>query len=909
MRGKSAVLRVLALSAVVAVTSAAASAGASPGRAAASTVDITVAAGGDRTGDTSVAGLAGERFEFFAGEQGTRPSAGANPTASCETSTSGRCTVAVSPQSGGSGSRTAGYWVRQASVPSGWFASHALDVGKGGSEVATDYSWIFVPKVTSNTSVPVADTTNGSVPTARGSLWAASRDNPSLPDKCGLNVALVFDLSGSIGSNITQLRSAGRDFVRALTGTPSSVAVYTFASHAPASKPANSNLPLTSVATASSAAAVLSKISGLTVESGSEAGTNWDQGIWQVAASSDRYDVTLVLTDGDPTFYGPRASGPGSATRFIEVENGMFSANALKHKGSTVLSVGIGSGVANSVRNLAAISGPVEGRDYFVTDFDALSRLLTSLAEKNCLGTVSVVKEVIPDTSPGDYGAAMPAPGWTFRARQADVTPQSGVTGDNGAVSFATATSSSQEVTLTEDTQAGYDHIVAPGGRNAICKTPGGLEVPVTDVPGSPGFTVEARASLIITCTVYNQAVAQPSPASVLVSKQWDINGVVYTEPSQPPDFQSSLTLDPIHPAGTRPEWGTEYAGYLQNDEVTVGETGITVPPGCTVTPGGDLGTSPPLNPGLNTFTVYNRVSCQTQLTLIKEIHNPYPGVPIAPVDLWTLTATNSVTGQADVQGTSGVTDYVSPGVSYVLSESHVPGYRQTVQPGADLADGATGSWNCVTLLSRGRSGQENYTGGDGTVVVPIGQHAVCTAVNEPIPATLTLVKHLIKETGTAEPADWTLTATPQSAGAPLVSGVTGSDAVTDQVIPPGTAYRLSEDGGPPGYTLHSLACVLTGTAAPVPLTDDEFTAAIHQDITCTFTNKQEPGPTPTPTQTPTPAPTHTPGPSPSPAGPPGPLPITGANLLGLLGIAGSLLLAGVAAVVVARLRRRGGAG
>ena len=66
------------------------------------------------------------------------------------------------------------------------------------------------------------------------------------------------------------------------------------------------------------------------------------------------YDVALVLTDGNPTYYGPTARGPGNFTRFIEVENGIFSANALKARDTRVLAVGIGA-VGASKDNLASV--------------------------------------------------------------------------------------------------------------------------------------------------------------------------------------------------------------------------------------------------------------------------------------------------------------------------------------------------------------------------------------------------------------------------------------------------------------------------------------------------------------------------------------------------------------------------
>jgi hypothetical protein len=801
---------------------------------------ITVTAGGDRTGSTSVAGLAGERFDFYAGRQGSPPSG--SPTATCVTSSAGTCSVSVPVQSGGSGGTTAGYWIVQKSVPGGWFASSALDVGRGGDERAADYGRLFVANVRSDISVPIADTSNSATPaSARGSLWAASRDNPVLPDKCGLNVALVFDLSGSIGSDITKLRSAGKSFVRALTGTPSSVAVYTFASHAPASKPVNSNLPLTSVATQSSADAITAKIDTLSVESGKEAGTNWDQGIWQVAASTDSYDVTLVLTDGNPTYYGPRPYGPGSATRFIEVENGMFSANALKAKGTTIISVGIGRDL-HSTDNLAAISGRAPNKDYFITDFAELERLLTSLAEKNCLGTVNVIKQVIPEGhAQDDFGAAVPAAGWTFHARPSDVIPQAGVTGADGAVSFKTKTHDRQDVTLTEDVQSGYQHVSAPNGKNAICRTPGGLEVPVHDVPGSPGFTVEAKPNLIITCIVYNWTQSRPKPASVMVDKTWTINGTSYTYPNQPPDFQANLTLAPRPRHIGHPDWGTVYDGYSEDQMISIGESSVRIPAGCTDKHGGDLGDQS-LSAGLNTYTVTNDVTCTARLTLVKKVRNIFPNIRPAPPTDWTLTAKDPH-GTKVVEGKTGVTEEVSSGVRFVMSESHVDGYRQLVQRGARPVPGATGSWDCHQLVRAGKSGLEDFTGADGTIILAPGTHVVCTAVNVPLPARLTLVKHIEKYSGNGKATDWKLTATPlghKNKWAPVVSGVTGSRKVTNRPIPPGVPYHLTEFGIP-GYDLVLLQCFVTGTDIKLPLYFDILHAKPGQNVTCTYLNIQNP--------------------------------------------------------------------
>ena len=49
-----------------------------------------------------------------------------------------------------------------------------------------------------------------------------------------------------------------------------------------------------------------------------------------------------MITDGNPTFYGNQ-EGPGSNTRLREVENGIFSANAVKAESTRIVAVGVGT--------------------------------------------------------------------------------------------------------------------------------------------------------------------------------------------------------------------------------------------------------------------------------------------------------------------------------------------------------------------------------------------------------------------------------------------------------------------------------------------------------------------------------------------------------------------------------------
>ncbi len=138
--------------------------------------------------------------------------------------------------------------------------------------------------------------------TASGGIWQNSRNDPTIPSKCGLNVALVLDVSGSVGGNLPDLKAAAKTVVNALTGTPSAVATYTFASAAPAL--GNTNYPLIPVSTTQGATTVNSHIDASVIPNNQNYYTNWDRGIEQVALSSDQYDVAIVITDGNPTRYG-----------------------------------------------------------------------------------------------------------------------------------------------------------------------------------------------------------------------------------------------------------------------------------------------------------------------------------------------------------------------------------------------------------------------------------------------------------------------------------------------------------------------------------------------------------------------------------------------------------------------------
>jgi hypothetical protein len=351
---------------------------------------ITIRVGGVRTaengppGPPTATGLAGVTFRVRPASTGLADT--------CASTAAGTCTLNVAAN------RT--YTVTQVAAPAGWFDSPALATGSGTALVSRPYNSLSVAVRNANVTIPVAAPNSDASPTARSGTWALSTNDPPLPDVCGLRIALLIDLSGSVRPNLRTYKAAARAFVESLAGTPSSIAIYTFGTVAPVPGAADATLAPVSVATKAGVDRLVDKINGLTVPASS--GTNWDAGLWQIVRDNPvrHFQSTFIISDGDPTFYGPTGNGGrGNATRFTEVENGVFSANAVKEQGTSVIGVGIGTaheGLA-STDNIRAISGPSANTDYFNTDFQRLSYLLAQLALRNCAG-LEITKTAAPAT-------------------------------------------------------------------------------------------------------------------------------------------------------------------------------------------------------------------------------------------------------------------------------------------------------------------------------------------------------------------------------------------------------------------------------------------------------------------------------------------------------------------------------
>lgn len=378
---------------------------------------------------------------------------------------------------------------------------------------------------------------------------AARLANPVIPEKCGLNMVIVLDLSNSLSdSDVKESKNAAKSVVTSLTGTPSNVGVYTFATFAPDNT--NKALPLTSVSTTGGASSVSTHIDALKRVPTDVGGTNWDAALRQIPQAT--YDIVLFVTDGNPTAYGtPHKDGTKSSpknntdfgTKFndLDLSEAVTASDTLKSAGAFVMGLGVGSSVNSD--NLKKISGPTLGTDYFKIDnYNGLTQKLSEIALKNCQGTVSIVKQV-RDVS----GNLAPASGWKFSGRASDnVIPNSAVTDDNGAVNFKIGglENTSRTVRFTEVQQPGHT-LESQGGQNAKCvNNTTGKPVAVTNA-GPLGFDVAVNVSDAVSCEVINAQV----PSVPVILKTSTPESGTEVKPGQKIEYSVSFKNEGIFPA------------------------------------------------------------------------------------------------------------------------------------------------------------------------------------------------------------------------------------------------------------------------------------------------------------------------------------------------------------------------
>jgi len=302
---------------------------------------ITASAGGTRstvnTDSDYASGLAGVNFQKAAW---VSDAANASWSALCTTGASGACTSATVANGR--------YLVRQTpgGAPAGYRA--LTQAAWGGSSSGASPTRDYVGDATVYGGGATARPSTAWSPTAASSgsgRFIAAKDNPVLPERCGLDVLLLLDRSGSISAQKSTYRNAAKKFVSTLSGTPTRLKISSFGPAATADQATFVDLDdPADVATANA------KIDS--VYSSPAGGTNWDAGMKLAAGAG--VDVVVFITDGNPTQHD--TGGDGSNVNLLDLTSGMASANKVKTQGksalagATILAVGAGTGVTASTR-------------------------------------------------------------------------------------------------------------------------------------------------------------------------------------------------------------------------------------------------------------------------------------------------------------------------------------------------------------------------------------------------------------------------------------------------------------------------------------------------------------------------------------------------------------------------------
>ncbi|MCW4466131.1 CshA/CshB family fibrillar adhesin-related protein [Glutamicibacter sp. MNS18] len=316
-----------------------------------------------------------------------------------------------------------------------------------------------------------------------------------------------------------------------------------------------------------------------------------------------------------------------------------------------------------------------------------------------------------------------------------------------------------------------------------------------------------------ITCVFTND----PRPAELTLHKQWIVNGEPLEHGEQPEGLEAAARLAVNGAAASEVQWGTATGNMLTGDTVRIDEQTRVADylPGCLlleqrVSALGEQATdkSLPLDtklaPGRNSIGITNEVQCDTTLFLEKTA----AGEETDPAQ-WTVSAVDN-SGTAVVSGQGSGSVRVAAGTRLFLAESGGPAeWIQDDERTAEERDSsprATGSWQCQAVDGQGRALDgvlAERAGLDGTLTPGLGTSTRCEAVNRTAHLALLKVVQNTNGTGTAEPGDWQLSATPAAGVQGLQPReVAGALAIDGNSFPvrPGHVYELDERG-PGGYT------------------------------------------------------------------------------------------------------------
>ncbi|MGJ3249713.1 MAG: vWA domain-containing protein [Elainellaceae cyanobacterium] len=310
----------------------------------------------------------------------------------------------------------------------------------------------------------------------------SSLPNPPFPNRCGLDVVIVIDESGSVDNvEIEQVREAARQFIDALAGTPSKIGIVIF------NIEATVILELTSVLDPNGAKTVKAALNFPRKGTG----TNW-QAAFNTARTLQG-DLIIFTTDGNPG---------GSQSIIAPLQNGVGAANQIKSDGTRIVAIGIGDNL--NVENLKAISGPIENDDFYLSNFGTLANQLRAIALRLCGSSITAIKKVKqPD---GSHAAAA---GWQFAIHLAGAVPQSlvttpadGITREDGVVNFRWRVQNLQGISQATVTETPQDQFILT---DVVVTETEGHPIPVETVPN--GVSLNVAVDDIISSEFFSEKV------------------------------------------------------------------------------------------------------------------------------------------------------------------------------------------------------------------------------------------------------------------------------------------------------------------------------------------------------------------------------------------------------------------
>jgi LPXTG-motif cell wall-anchored protein len=341
--------------------------------------------------------LAGVTFELFAPGAGGGPGEATGYT--CEIPEGALdCTISIPDTATGGANAGDQFYVVMTSAGTDAVPITELMTGTSSEpDVLRYYPGLTSPAAGGET---IAFPEPGSGQLTNSLVTAAALDNPALAPSCltiddRLSLATQMDLSGSVTeTQRNQYRAAFQGVVLSLAGEAVDLSIATFGSSSPVAGRAGGPWALDTEAGVDAALAAIENytepVAGATQQ------TNWDLALRRVAEYDGAFDALLMLTDGAPNYISNNAGTggqgvSGSEVTLASIEQAVFSANAVKAEGTRVIAMGIGNGVDGPVsRNLAAISGPVAGSDYYQGDWETLSEdLLSVVSPLVCLAPVT----------------------------------------------------------------------------------------------------------------------------------------------------------------------------------------------------------------------------------------------------------------------------------------------------------------------------------------------------------------------------------------------------------------------------------------------------------------------------------------------------------------------------------------